>query len=127
MWHSEKMTTFQDFLRHYNNKDVVPTLQALNKMAEFYHNKNIDFSKVGCTLPSLANRVLHTSTNAKFYTFGEEDKELHTKFRENIVGGPSIVFTRVHRVGGTFIRFSKNVCQAIHGIDASQLYPYAMC
>ena len=28
-WEREKMTTFRDFLRWYNNKDVIPTLEAL--------------------------------------------------------------------------------------------------
>ena len=57
------MTTFQDFFRWYNNKDVVPTLEAMQKMMEFYHNKGIDLLKPGCTLPNLANICLHESTN----------------------------------------------------------------
>ena len=35
LWKMEKMTTFRDFLRLYNNKDVVPTLQAMKKMMKF--------------------------------------------------------------------------------------------
>ena len=49
------------------------------------------------------------------------------KIREDIVGGPSIVFTRKAVVDETFIRKSGNVCKSIVGIDASQLYPYSMC
>ena len=30
-------------------------------------------------------------------------------------------------MGETKIRESENVCQSIEGIDASQLYPFAMC
>ena len=41
VWEQEQMTTFQDFVRWYNNKDVVPTLEAMRKMMEFYHNKGI--------------------------------------------------------------------------------------
>ena len=47
--------------------------------------------------------------------------------REDMVGGPSIVFTRKAVVDETFIRKSTNLCQSIVGIDASQLYPYSMC
>ena len=36
------MTTFRDFLRWYNIKDVVPTLDAMQEMIEFYHDKGID-------------------------------------------------------------------------------------
>ena len=32
VWEREKMTTFKDFLRWYNNKDVIPTLEAMQKM-----------------------------------------------------------------------------------------------
>ena len=127
LWEKEKMQTFKDFLRWYNNKDVVPTLEAMQKMIAFYHNKGIDMLKLGCTLPNLANICLHKSTRAKFYPFTENDKDLLEKIREDMVGGPSIVFTRRAVVDETFIRKSENVCKSIVGIDASQLYPFSMC
>ena len=37
IWVSEKMKSFKDFLMWYNNKDVVSTLEAMQKMIEFYH------------------------------------------------------------------------------------------
>ena len=82
---------------------------------------------LGCTLPNLANIFLHKSTDAKFYPFTEGDKDLLEKIREDVVGGPSIVFTRKAVVDETFIRKSTNLCKSIVGIDASQLYPYSMC
>ena len=121
------MQSFKDFLRWYNNKDVVPTLEAMKKIIEFHHSKRIDMLKLGCTLPNLANICLHCSTNVKFYPFPEGDKDLLEKIREDMVGGPSIVFTRKAVVGQTRIRSSSNTCKSIVGIDASQLYPYAMC
>ena len=121
------MQNFSDFLKWYNNKDVVPTLEAMQKMIEFYHNKGIDMLKLGCTLPNLANICLHKSTDSKFYPFTESDKDLLEKIREDMVGGPSIVFTRKALVDETFIRKSSNLCKTIVGIDASQLYPYSMC
>ena len=71
----EKMKNFRDFLRWYNNKDVVPTLQALNKMMKFYHNQKIDVLKFGSILPNLANICLYKSMDRKFYLFIEA--ELH--------------------------------------------------
>ena len=121
VWTMEKMSTFKDFVRWYNNKDVVPTLEAMKKMIGFYHNKGIDMLKLGCTLPNLANICLHKSTNAKFYPFTNSDKDLLAKIREDMVGGPSIVFTRKAVVDHTFIRKSNNLCKSIVGIDASQL------
>ena len=83
--------------------------------------------KLGCTLPNLANFCLHKSTSAKFYPFTESDKDLLQKIREDMVGGPSIVFTRKAVVDKTFIRNSGNLCISIVGNDASQLYPNSMC
>ena len=127
VWEHEQMTTFQDFVRWYNNKDVVPTLEAMQKMMEFYHNKGIDMLKLGCTLPNLAIIGLHKSTNSKFYPFVEADKDLHDKIREDMTGGPSIVFTRKAIVDQTYIRNTENICKSIVGIAASQLYPFSMC
>ena len=117
---------FKDFLRWYNNKEVVPTLETMTKMIELYHSKRTDMLKLGCTLPILANICLHSSTNVNFYPFPEGDKNLLEKKRGDMIGGPFIVFTRKEVVGQTRIRSSSNTCKLIVGIDASQLYPYAM-
>ena len=127
IWIHEDRCTFKDFLRWYNNKDVVPTLEAMQKMLAFYHKKGIDMLKLGCAFPNLVNICLHKSTSAKFYPFTETDKVFLQKIREDMVGGPSIVFTRKAVVDETFIRKSGIFCKSIVGIDASQLYPYSMC
>ena len=54
IWNHEIMCTFKDFLRWYNNKDVVRTLKAMQEMLAFYHKKGIDMLKLGCTLPNWA-------------------------------------------------------------------------
>ena len=120
------MSSFKDFLRWYNNKDVVPTLEAMQKMIVFYHDKDIDKLELCFTLPNLANICLHKSTDAKFYPFTERDKDLFEKIREDVVGCPSIIFTRKAVVDETFIWKSAKICKSIGGIDASQLYPYSV-
>ena len=127
IWKKEQMSSFKDFLRWYNNKDIVPTLEAMQEMIAFYHDKDIDMLKLGCTLANLANICLHKSTDAKIYPFTEGDKDLFEKIREDVVGGPSIVFTRKAVVDESFMRKSTNICKSIVGIDASQLYLYSMC
>ena len=79
------MSSFKEFLRWYNNKDVVPTLEAMQKMVAFYHDKGIDMLKFGGTLPNLANICLHKSTDAKFYPFTEGDKDLLEKFAKTLL------------------------------------------
>ena len=78
----------------------------MQKVLAFYHKKGIVMLKLGCILPNLANICLHKSTSAKFYPFTETDKDLLQKIREDMVGGPSIVFTRKAVVDETFIRDS---------------------
>ena len=78
-WKKNGMTVFKDFLKCYNNENVVPTMEAIRKMIQFYHNKGIENLKLGCTLPKLANVCLYKSTNYKFYPFCESDKDLCEK------------------------------------------------
>ena len=99
----------------------------MQKMIAFYHDKDIDMLKLGCTLPNLANICLSQSTDARIFPFTEGDEELLEKIREVVVGGSFIVFTRKAIVDETFIRKSANICKSIFGIAASQLYPYSMC
>ena len=127
VWENTNVQYFSGFLKWYNKKDVVPTLGAMQKMIEFYHNRGIDMLKLGSTLPNLANICLHKLTDSKIYPFTESDKDLLEKIWEDMVGGPSIVFTRKAVVDETFIRKSSHLCKSIVGIDASQLYPYSKC
>ena len=53
-------------------------------MIVFYHDKDINMSKLRCTLPNLANIYLNQSTDAKFYPFTEGDKDLLEKIRDNV-------------------------------------------
>ena len=55
VWEKNNMQFFSDSLKWYNNKVVVPTLEAMQNVIEFYHNKGIDMLKLGCTLPNVAN------------------------------------------------------------------------
>ena len=127
IWVSEGMKSLKDFLMWCNNKDVVPTLEAMQKMIKFHHQKEIDMLKLGGTSPNLANICLHKPTDSKFYLFTESDKDLLEKIREDMLGGPSIVFTRKNVVEEKFSRNSTNLCKSIVGKDANQLYPYSMC
>ena len=79
IWKPEQMSSFTDFLCWYNNKDVVPTLEAMQKIIAFYHDKKIDVLKLGCTLPNLANKCLNKSTDGKVYPFMERDTDLLEK------------------------------------------------
>ena len=50
IWKQEQLSSFKDFLRWYNIIDVVPTLEAMQKMIAFYHDKDTDMLELGCTI-----------------------------------------------------------------------------
>ena len=77
------MTVFKDFLQWYDNKDVVPKLDAMQKMIQFHHNKGIDMVKLGCTLPNLANIRVNKSTNDKLYPFCESERFVQKNTRRH--------------------------------------------
>ena len=77
----------------------------MQKLIEFYHNTGIDISEVGCTLATLANICLHQSKDSEFYPFTETDKDMLEKIRKDMVGEPSIVFTRKAIVKKNFYKY----------------------
>ena len=86
------MKTMKDFLKWYNNWDVIPMIEAINKMLEFYRAKGLNMFKDAISLPGLAYKMLLSCSKAKFSLFEEEDKELYYLMKRNIAGGPSIYF-----------------------------------
>jgi hypothetical protein len=64
--------------------------------------------------------------NTFFSLFQERDKDfLYYQFKENIIGGPSIIFQRYHEKDKTHIR-SEKLCKQIWGADANALYLWAL-
>ena len=59
--------------------------------------------------------------NANFSLFEEQDKNLYYMLKNNIRGGPSIIFNRYQEVDKTLIRGGK-LCKSIIGFDANALY-----
>ena len=45
VWHDNRMKTMRDFLVRYNNRDVVPFLEAIDKQFAFYKQQNIDVQR----------------------------------------------------------------------------------
>jgi len=125
VWVKNKMSNMIDFLRWYNNCDVIPMVDAINKMFVFYRDKGLDMFKDAISLPGLAYKMLLTCTEEKFSLFKEEDKELFYLLKNNIVGGPSIIFHRHHEAGKTRIRGGK-LCRKVLGYDANALYLWAI-
>ena len=131
-WTKKGMRTLRHFLVWYNNLDVVPFLEALDKMSQFWRRYGVDMLKEAISLPGLAFKFemsfikeqgLHLSS---FHT-----EDLYQLFKDNMVGGPAIIFHRHAEKGQTKIRQSQygqaaRPVQKVIGYDANALYLWAL-
>ena len=98
------MRTFADWLRYYNNLDVSPRIEALEKMRAFYTEKGIKILKDAVSLPGVSMHYLLRGAierGAELYNPSEEAYEM---LKGAWVGRPSLVFKRYHEAGVTKIR-----------------------
>ena len=128
VWRDNGMTTMRDYLVWYNNRDVTPFLEAIDKQAAFYHDQHIDIFKDGISVPGLTLLYLFNGLppDTNFVTFNQTNSDLHQLVKDNIVGGPAIIFHRYHEKGVTRIRGGEELCRAIVGYDANALYLWAI-
>ena len=93
VWNDNDMESFRDFLVWYNNLDVVPFLENIEKMSKFWKDRSIDIFKDGVSVPGLTMKYLFSNVpNTYFSLFSEKDKDLYYTMKDNNVGGPSIIF-----------------------------------
>ena len=92
------MKTMRDFLVWYNNREVVPFLQAINEQFAFYQQHHIDMFKDGISVPGLTLLYLFNNLPSKthFTVFNKTNSYLHQLDKNNIVGGLAIIFHRYH-------------------------------
>ena len=128
VWGDNQMTTMRDYLVWYNNRDVTPFLEAIAKQFAFYRDRHIDIFKDGISVPGLALSYMFNDLppNTFFTVFNETSKDLHHLVKDNIVGGPAIIFHRYHEKDVTKIRRGRETCRKIVGYDANALYLWAL-
>ena len=129
------MKTFSDWLEYYNNLDVAPFLEALQKMKEFYTTLGVDIFKDAVSLSGVSKQYILRKTlkGCKGYKPPElyaPNKEAYDMLKAAVVGGPSLVFTRKHVAGETKVRSHQyedaKPTKRILGYDANSLYPSTM-
>ena len=131
------MKTFKDWLEYYNNLDVAPGLEALEKMKAFYIEKGIDILKDAVSIPGVSLHYLLKGAIERKAELYAPRKEAYEMLKGAVVGGPSLVFTRYHEAGKTSIRSHQypvprdgevltgahaKLCENIQGYDANALY-----
>ena len=128
VWHDNQMKTLREYLIWYNNRDVTPFLDAIAKQFAFYRDRDIDMFKDGISVPGLSLLYLFSNLPPKtfFTVFNQTNSDLHKLVKDNIVGGPAIIFHRYHEKGITKIRGGSELCRKIVGYDANALYLWAL-
>ena len=128
VWHDNQMTTMRDYLIWYNNRDVTPFLEAIAKQFAFYRpgDRHVQrrYQRSGALTIALFFNDLPNDT---FFTvFNNTNSDAHKLVKDNIVGGPAIIFHRYHEKGVTKIRGGSELCRKIVGYDANALYLWAL-
>ena len=130
LWVENQWTTSADFLKWYNDLDVNPMIQAIEKMNDYYKDKNVDFMHQAITLLGIAKRICSnsiTDPNVEIHLFNQKQQDIYRLFKENIAGGPSIIYHRNQQAHKSFIRNNQNKpCKSIVGYDANALYLHAL-
>ena len=127
VWRDNRMTTLREYLVWYNNRDVTPFLEAIDKQFTFYRHRDIDMFKDGISVPGLSLLYMFNdlSPDTNFVTFNQTNSDLHQLVKDNIVGGPAIIFHRYHEKDVTKIRGGET-CRTVVGYDANALYLWAL-
>ena len=124
------MTRFQDFLVYYNCLDVEPFVEAVNRMMQFYLDRQMDIFKMAISAPGIARVMLYKSAQSQgvnFALFDTFQKDTYHTFKANLTGGPSIIFKRHLEVGKSLIRGDPlKPCKKVLGYDANALYLWAI-
>ena len=106
------MQTFADWLCYYNDLDVAPGLEAVEKMRAFYTDKGMDVMKDAVSLRSELAFSLERHDGARGWTFSPS-KEVYAVLKEAVVGGSDTYKTAPQ---------AKTVCKRIIFYDANVLY-----
>ena len=106
VWQESNMRTLKDFLIYYNNLDTKPLLSTIQKSFDFCKAKGIDIFKSAISVPGLTLSYLFSllSSDIYFKLIDQSNHDLYNLMKSNLVGGPSIVFHRFHKVDETYIR-----------------------
>ena len=96
-------------------------MEIVENMYVFYQSMDIDYLKETFFILGIARKSLFKGTKPYFSLFRQEDKDLYHTIKENIVGGPSIIFTNYHQIREILVR-GGNLHHNIVGYDCNALY-----
>ena len=100
------ISIFANYLQWYNDLNVNPIITAIEKMNDYCKDKNLDFVHQAITLTNIAKRICLnsiTDPNVEIHLFNQKQQDTYKLFKDNIVGGPSIIYHRNQQAQKSFI------------------------
>ena len=98
IWKDQKMSSFKDYLAYYNNLDVQPFIEAVEKMQRFYFQKKVDIFKDTVSVPGVARKLLFETgrkANASFSLFSNQHKDVYDTVRSKILLADLLLYSIV--------------------------------
>lgn len=88
VWTENNMQSFREFLSWYNNLDVKPFVEAVEKMLDFWRERDIDMFKDGVSVPGLTMKYLFNMLDNETYfsLFDKANSDLYDLFKDNNTG-----------------------------------------
>ena len=139
VWRDQKIQTLSEFLVYYNKMDVEPFAISIKNWLKNFHlykpdgtvntKEGVDVLKTTIGIPGVARQLMYNSAAVHpgfkgFTLFNEQNRDWDDRFRDNIVGGPSVIYSFHHKAGKTRLRdpVKGKLCQSVLGLDATALY-----
>ena len=83
VWHSQRMKTFADYVRYYNDHDVIGMIEGIEKLLGIENEQSLDVFKESVSLATLTQKYLQRNLDENDYFCGisEEHKHIHKDFK----------------------------------------------
>ena len=121
------MQTFADWLRYYNNLDVAPGLEALERMRAFYTEKGIDILKDAVSIPGVSLHYLLRGAVQRGTELYSPGRKAYGMLKGAVVGGGaepcvhSLPRKRRDPIRSHQVE-NPRLCKKILGYDGNALY-----
>ena len=131
-WREENWTSLHNLLVYYNNLDVEPFVEAIEKCVQFYQSKGMDLFKQAFSISGITRRYLFKQIpcGCFFLLIDKKNSDPHQLMMDQLVGGSNLVFKRLATKNETLIKThlypNPKICQIIKGFDANALYLWSL-
>ena len=83
-WHLHGWNTFSEYVKYYNDLDVIGMTEAVIKMLQVYNEKDLDLFKESVGVAGISQKYVFKNLPADVYfsNFGKEHKHIYKEMRE---------------------------------------------